>query len=178
VATPAGGDDAALPSFISDFDRVCTTQVGFSDASGYEPVAGAVHPVVLFEDYRGGNLVESSRTLPEGWKVEQDTDFEDNAELGAAELVACSTRVSERPTGTMCDFEDEGETVTLELVDASYELVVYEANTGEEVQRSTLEGSQGGECPFIATFQEGDTTFVSEPDDDAYINALKPVVAP
>jgi hypothetical protein len=174
---PVGGDET-LPGFIQDFDRVCTTQVGFSGAASYEAGPGP-HPVILFEDYRGGDLIESSRSLPEGWKVEQDSDFEDNRELAEVELIACSSRTSEAPTGVECDFEnDEEGTVTLELVDATYDLVVYEARTGEEVHRATLEGSAGGECPFIATFEKGDTTMVSEPEDDAYINALKGVVDP
>jgi hypothetical protein len=174
--TTEAEDDADLPDFLGDFARVCTTQVGYDGAADY--VAGpGVHPVILFEDYRGGDLVESSRTLPDGWSVEQDDDFEDNSELATAELLACSNRTEERPTGTMCDFENDDDTVTLELVDASYELVVYAAKTGEEVQRSTLEATSDG-CPFIATFQEGDTAYVVEPEDDQYVNALKGVVAP
>lgn len=165
-----------MPAFLGEFDRVCTTQVRFPGVAAYEAAPG-VHPVVLFEDFRGEGFVESSRQLPGGWAVEQDTNFEDTSDLEAAQLVACSDRVKEIPTGIKCDFEDDGEKIQLELVDADYELKVYAATTGELKQEQTLQ-ARNTECPFIATFKKGDTTFVNEPSDDDYINALKPVVAP
>jgi hypothetical protein len=134
--------------------------------------------MVFFEDFRGGDFVESSRTFPEGWVVQEDSNFSDNTELADVQLIACSNRANETPTGKQCEFDNDGQSVTLELVDASYEVVVYEARTGHEVQRTTLDASAGGECPFVATFQKGDTTFVQEPDDDDYINALKPIIQP
>jgi hypothetical protein len=138
-----------------------------------------VHPVVLFEDYRGEGFIDSSRTLPAGWGVEQDADYEDNKDLEVTQLVACSDRTTESPTGVMCTFEgDKGEPATkLELVDATYELKVYAATTGELKHTATLE-AKNSECPFIATFEKGDKTFVNEPSDDDYIGALKPVVTP
>lgn len=169
-------DAPELPQFSSKFDRVCTTQVGFPGAASYESAAG-LHPVILFEEYRGKSYVSSSRTLPQGWTVKEDADFNDNSELKAVQLVACSDRVKESPTGKMCDFEDKGDKVKLELVDATYDLTIYAATSGKQVQKSTLE-AKTTDCPYIAAFQKGDTTFVSQPSDDQYIAALKPVIAP
>ena len=134
--------------------------------------------MVFFEDYRGGDLVESGRTFPEGWVVKQDDNFSDNSELEKVEVIACSKRADLKPTGQKCDFDSDGTTVTLELVDASYQLTVFAAVTGEKLTDTTLQATSGGECPVIATFQKGDTTFVAEPDDDAYINALKATIQP
>lgn len=164
-----------LPAFASDFDRVCTTQVGFPGAASYEPGAG-IHPVLFFEEADNGAYVTTSRSLPQGWAIEEDSNFQDNSELKAIQLIACSDRVKETPTGKKCEFDADGSTVTLELVDASYELKVYTATTGKQVHAAQLE-AKTTECPFIATFKKGDTKYVSEPDDDAYVAALKPVVA-
>ena len=168
-----------VPQFLGDLERVCTTQLGYLGVSAYERGQGMVHPVVLFEDYRGEGFVESSRSLPAGWQVEQDTDYEDNEDLKVTELVACSDRTAESPTGIVCTFEgDDGEPpAKLELVDATYEVKVYAARTGELLHSTTLEATET-ECPFIATYEKGDKTFVDQPSDDEYIGALKPVVTP
>jgi hypothetical protein len=170
-----------VPAFLSDYERVCTTQVGFGGASAYEAAPG-VHPVVLFEDYRGEGFVQSSRSLPAGWAVQEDTDFKNTSDLAKAELVACSDRVKETPTGKQCTFKgdedakgDDAKPVDLELVDATYELKVYEARTAKLLSTSTLEATST-ECPFIATFKKGDSTFVDQPSDDDYTAALKAAV--
>lgn len=174
----AEGAADEVPAFIGDFDRVCTTQVGFGGVAAYEKAPG-IHPVVLFEDFRGeDSFVESSRQLPAGWGVTQDDNFEDSSELEATQLIACSDRTAESPTGIRCEFDDdEAGKVELELVDATYELTVYAAATGEVQHEQTLEAKETT-CPFIATFRKGDTTLVDRPSDDEYIAALKPVVAP
>lgn len=175
-ARGSSGSDEEVPAFMTDFDRVCTTQVGFPGVTAYEDGPG-LHPVVLFEDHRGEGFVQSSRTLPAGWSIEQDADYEDNSDLEPTQLIACSDRTTETPTGVKCEFESDGKKVELELVDADYELTVYAATTGEVKHQQTLE-ARNTECPYVAAFKKGDTTFVNQPSDDDYIAALKPVVAP
>lgn len=176
-AEPAG--DGELPDFLSDFDRVCTTQVGFDGAAAYDPAGPAPHPTVLFESFGAdGDLVQSGRSsLPAGWLVEEDADFEDNAELAETELVACLQRTEETPNGTECEFDSDGDTVTLELVDTVSELTVYAASTGDEVLSTTLEAATT-ECPFFASFDPDDLRFFNEPSDDELIAALAPIVEP
>ena len=180
TTSAAAGGATETPAFLADLDRVCTTQVGFGGLTAYEQAPG-VHPVALFEDFRGeDDFLETSRQLPAGWAVEQDADYEDASELEAIQLVACADRVAESPTGIRCEFDDKDDgagKVELELVDATYELKVYAATTGELVHEARLEAKET-DCPFIATFRKGDTTFVDQPSDDEYIAALKPVVAP
>jgi hypothetical protein len=162
-----------------DFDRVCETQVGFGGATAYGGGPG-IHPVVLFADWgEPPSLLESSATLPAGWKVEQDMDFNDNSELAAAQLVACARRTATTATGISCEFNlSSGEEISLELTDTVYELSVYEATTGEQVgETQTIEAS-ATECPFSAVFREGDTQVFNDPTDDQYVNALKEFVAP
>jgi hypothetical protein len=182
TTTAAGADpETEVPAFLSDYERVCTTQVGFGGAGSYEKAPG-VHPVVLFEDYRGEGFVQSGRQLPAGWAVQEDTNFKDTSDLAKAELVACSDRIKETPTGKQCTFKGDekakgadAEPVDLELVDATYELKVYEARTAELVSTATLEATST-DCPFIATFKKGDTTYVEQPSDDQYTAALKAAI--
>jgi hypothetical protein len=184
ASAEGGADDAEteVPKFLGDYERVCTTQVGFAGASAYEEAPG-VHPVVLFEDYRGEGFVQSSRSLPAGWAVTEDSDYEDTSDLAKAQLIACSDRTKETPTGKRCTFKGDKDAkeakdradVELELVDATYEHTVYEARTGEKKTTTTLE-AHDADCPFIATFKTGDTTFVSQPSDDEYTAALKAIV--
>lgn len=167
---------AELPTFISDFDRVCTTQVGFGGAAPYDDASPGLHPMVLFESFGAdGTLLESSREFPAGWAVEQDSNFEDNSELAAVQLVVCSVRVGGTPNGTKCEFDSDGETLTLELVDATYEVTVHRAATGEEVGAFTLDAAST-ECPYVVSVEPGDTQHFNEPTDDDLIVALRPFV--
>jgi hypothetical protein len=166
---------AELPDFANDFDRVCTTQVGFPGATSYEPVPGT-HPMLFFEEYDGKSWVNSSRTFPQGWAIKEDTNFKDNSDLKPVQLIACADRVKETPTGKQCEFDDKGTKTKLELVNSTYQLTVYTATTGKSVKTETLE-TKTTECPYFATFKKGDTTWVDTPSDDQYIAALKSVVA-
>ena len=174
TTTPEVAGDEDLPSFASDFDRVCTTQTGFPGAT---PVSeSGPHPVILFTETDGGVLITSSIDLPSGWAVEEDSNFEDNSELAATELVACAQVETTEANGTSCDLEGEdGETVTLDLVDVTYSLAVYEATTGEEVGSDTLEAAST-DCPTFVFVDEGQTDYFNTPSEDDYINALKPYV--
>lgn len=180
-ATPTGETAAdELPAFMQEFDRVCETQVGFAGAAAYDASPG-LHPVVLFTDFDDPpTLIESSQTLPAGWTITQDADFADNSELADVQLVACSRRTKATPNGTKCDFtsNDSGTTITLELTDTVYVLTVYAAATGQQVGEPTTLEASDTECPFFATFEEGDTQFLNDPTEDQYVNALKGIVAP
>lgn len=164
-----------LPDFIDDFIRVCENQIGFGGAATYTAGPGP-HLMAFFEEF-DDSLIRSSRELPAGWMVEQDSDFEDNSEFAPVELVVCGVRTDERPNGTTCDFDDEGETVTLELVDTTYEYTAYEATTGEEVGSFTLEGNST-ECPLFALLDEEDPTYRNDPVDEEVIGGLQPIVDP
>src|SRR5581483_5360037 len=97
--------------------------------------------------------------------IKQDDNFSDNSEFKRVQVIACSKRGELKPTGKKCDFDSDGTTVTLELVDATYTLTAYAAVTGEQLLTTKLQGVSGTDCPFIATFQKGDTTVVAEPTD-------------
>ncbi len=166
-----------LPAFSTDWATVCTTQVGFAGAKEYAPGPGT-HTIVYMENYRDeGNYITSSRALPAGWALTEDDDYADNSEFADVELVGCLDRTGTTPTGIQCDFEDEGVTTTLELVDADYDLTIYAATSGESIGTKSITATED-ECPFIATFQDGDTEFVASPSDDDIVNALKEFVAP
>ncbi|BAN03814.1 hypothetical protein [Ilumatobacter coccineus] len=169
---------ADLPQFLSDFERVCTTETGFAGATPYSDGPGP-HPFVLLVESDSGSMFD--RTIsdaPPGWAIETDLDFDDNSEFVATELIACATQSSAEPTGIMCDLElDDDSVVTLELVDVTMDLTIREATTGNVVGTETLDGSDA-ECPFFALINDGDTQHMNTPTDDDYISALKPYVAP
>ncbi len=166
-----------LPQFSTEFDQLCTTQVGFPGAAEYTSDPGP-NVIVYMENYRDeGTYVTSSRALPAGWALQEDDDYEDNSEFAAVELVGCLDRTETTPTGIDCEFDDDGTTITLELVDASYDLTVYAAATAEVVGTKSITAAET-ECPFIVSTEDGDTEHVATPSDDDIVNALKEFVAP
>jgi hypothetical protein len=181
-STSAGGGRATteeeLPMFMADFSRVCSTQVGFPGAKAYEAVPGAVHPIVFFEENEHSDFIQSGVTLPAGWTVTEDANYEDNTELAGIELVGCASIVETTPNGTQCEFDDDGQSISLELVNVTYEVAVYEATTGKVVGTPTTVKAESTECPFVVAYDDGDTTYNLSLDVDDVINALKPAVAP
>lgn len=167
-----------LPQFLSDFDRVCTTETGFGGATPYSDGPGP-HPFVLMQESDAGYIFERDLSdAPAGWNIQTDSDFDDNSEIVPTELIACSIRSGTAPTGIMCDLEgDDGSVTTLELVDVTFELKILEATTGAVVATDTIEAVDT-ECPFFVFVDEGDTQHFNTPTEDQYINAVKAFVAP
>lgn len=190
---PASGDESApadepategslvedLPQFLSDFDRVCTTETGFGGATPYSAEGPGPHPFVLMQESDSGKIFERDLSdAPAGWNIQTDSDFDDNSEIVPTELIACSQKTATTPTGIMCDLEmDDDSTVTLEVVDQTFVLTIREATTGNAIGTERIEATDA-ECPFFVFIDEGDTQYFNTPDEDQYINALKPYVAP
>jgi len=168
--------DGEVPQFSSDFNRLCTTQVGFEGAAEYTEGPGP-HPAIIFEDVDGEETyIESSGEFPEGWVIEQDSNFEDNSDLAPTELIVCAAHASTTPNGTDCELDNDGEAVSLELVDVTYELTVYSAKTGEQVGEPVQVEAASTDCPFVVAYEEGDTQYFNRLADDDLINALRPVI--
>jgi hypothetical protein len=166
-----------LPRFMSDFSRVCTTQVGFGGATPYDSSA-AVHPVAVFEnDGEDGSYFQSIPTLPAGWTITPDPNANDNSALAAVQLVACVHRTATVATGVQCNFDNDGKTVTLGLADASYDVTIYAATTGQKLGATAVD-AKTSDCPYVAVFREGETQYVSSLTDDDLTNAVKPYVMP
>lgn len=177
VPVDSADDGPELPAFASDFDRLCTTQVGFAGATPLAAGPGP-HPMVLFEETDSGILITTSKTLPAGWLVVEDSNFDDNSDLAPTELVGCSQITAQTPNGVSCDLEDdEGKVTTLDLVDVTYELTVYEATTGAVVGTETL-AAASTDCPTFVFIDDDQTQFFNSPDADAYTNAVKAYITP
>ncbi len=170
--------DVDLPKFVSDFDRVCTTQVGFAGATPLSDGAAGPRPIAVFQETDSGSLITTSFDLPAGWEIENDNDYDNNDEVAPIELVGCSTVTAQTPNGVSCDLEgDDDEVITLGLVDQSFELNVYEAVTGELLGTETIDAADA-DCPMFVFVDEGQTEYFNTPDADQYINALKAYVTP
>jgi hypothetical protein len=136
-----------------DFEDVCRrgtmTQV---PAYSPEPGSGKIHPIVIFErrdaDSNSFSYESSNRDFPVPWVVEFEGDFT------VIELVACVTRI-EGDFVEACEYADDedDEVFMLNVHNASYEVVVYSANQGEELGKTTLEAEADG-CPMFHMFSE------------------------
>ncbi|MFK7919736.1 MAG: hypothetical protein AB8G14_16795 [Ilumatobacter sp.] len=164
-------DPTELPANNREFNRLCTTPVGFGGATPLTDGAGGPRPVELFQESDSGLFVTSTIDAPAGWVV-------DDASLQAVELVACSSIGTLVDNGVTCSLEsDDGTVTTLTLLNGTYDLVVYEAVTGAVVASTTLEANST-DCPLIALVDEGQTELLATPEPEAYIEALQSVVEP
>ena len=170
----AAVDEAAITQvFPDDFAQVCNG-IAFAPAKSYEPTAGTVHNLYVFDrENDSESFSKSYRELPEGWEL----SFEESQNT---QLVACLTITAQELANT-CEFPpEEGETLayTLETYDTTYDMAVYAAQSGELLDNKTLE-LQGDECPMFHLFTEGEPLDTSNPDySQALLEFVKPYVQP
>lgn len=147
--TDGTGSTAAAPDtlFSDDFESVCRGAT-VAAATPYESGTPGLHPVLVFSG-EDPEYSQDFTTLPDGWSAQYP-------ELAATELVACVDRLSATKVET-CDGYDvelEGD-YSVETYDAIYEVTLYAATTGREIDRVTFDVPATG-CPSFVMFTEGE----------------------
>lgn len=167
-------DESVLTQvFPDDYAQVCNG-IAFDPAKAYEPSAGNVHHLYVF-DRRDDNesFTKSYRELPDGWEI----PWEESQET---QLVACLT-VTEETLANTCEFPpEEGETdaYVLETYAVTYDVAIYVAKSGEQLDTTTFDLA-GEDCPMFHMFTEGELTDTSIPDySQALLEFVKPYVQP
>ncbi|NEQ45808.1 MAG: hypothetical protein F6K00_20600 [Leptolyngbya sp. SIOISBB] len=167
-------ETVAAQVFPDDFAQVCN-EIGFAPAQAYESTPGEVHPIYVFERANETEAYSKSyRDLPEGW----EKDWEASQET---QLVACLTLTQETLSNT-CEFPpEEGETdvYVLETYDTAYDVAIYHAKSGEQLDSTTFELQADDECPMFHMFTEGELADKSNPDySQVLLEFVKPYVQP
>ncbi|MEM1279713.1 MAG: hypothetical protein AAGG53_06720 [Cyanobacteria bacterium P01_H01_bin.152] len=172
--TPIVDETVAEQVFPDDFAQVCNG-IGLAPAAAYEPMPGEIHHLYVFErDSDTAAYAKSYRDLPEGW----EKDWEDSQNT---QLVACLT-VTQATLAKTCEFPpEEGETdvYVLETYNTAYDVAIYHAQSGEQLNSTTFELPADDECPMFHMFTEGELTDTSSPDySQALLEFVKPYVQP
>lgn len=172
TAPAAAAPATAAPAkrlFSFDFADVCLG-AGQPEAAAYTPAAGSVSPVLVFlKDSEAGRYNSRSGQVPKTW----ENTYQD---VEKTQLVACMT-VKSRSKVKDCPFKmDDGATYVAELNNTVYDLTVYEAKTGKEVQKTTLD-QKAGECPTFKMFSK--KVEIQDADyKEALTKFVKPLVQP
>lgn len=148
TSTPPGAEDLA---------GVCEGNAQPS-APDYDKTAGAI--VVYEDDGDGYEFRDYTDTLPEGTLAVDPTE---------ASLVVCLEVKSSEVVDT-CTFDDPdtGETFRSQLANATYSVKLYEAKSGDELERERGLRAVARECPESTGFPQGDSskTAYARPLDD------------
>lgn len=160
--------------FSNDYAQVCN-QVPLAAAASYEQTAGATHPVLVFSrEDASSAFSEAYSTLPQGWKL----DFPDTQKT---ELVACLT-ITQNTLNRVCEFEPDeagGAAYKLELYDTNYDVALYAANSGEQLDAASFELKADDECPMFHMFTEGELTDSQQASfEQPLLDFIKPYVQP
>jgi len=171
-AQPAPADSVAVPevNILTDFGDVCRG-VRLPGATAYDAARAGVHPLVTMAgdppDYGS-----AGSGLPDQWDpvVGQEQ---------TVELVACLDRVSSTVSQTCTGYKDNDDKDTgntVEVYDATYDVRLVAATTGEVVGQTQLEAT-GEPCPMLVFFDAGQTVkaWYGEPTD-ALTSWLAPFV--
>ena len=146
-------DPAELQSF--HLAKMCTGTV-IEAAAEYDASGSGPHKIALYNqngfDETVYDLMFPSQTdLPEDWTTPFDQPFSD------IELVGCLSRTETTLVDTCEGYEidEEDREGTVEIYDATYELAIYAAQTGELLGTETIE-TYMDECPSFVMFSTGD----------------------
>jgi hypothetical protein len=160
--------DGEVFLFRDDFRPVCNGST-VSDAAPYQAGEPGPHPVMAFAG-AAPDYGEQFISLPDDWGTEI-------GEEELTELVVCMDRTSQTSAQVCEGYEDEGITWSVELFDASYDIVVRAATTGEEIASTSLVAA-ADQCPIFSSYREGDPN--PKPDyavpEDAMVEFLSEFV--
>lgn len=171
TSAPGGAEPGTPPTFNELGWAVCDGGIGYAGNPVYDGAAPGPHAIALFATPAAGYSVlpVTDRNLPEWSLIDRGTP-------ASAELVGCMAELSRTARGIECEFPfSDGSEQMLPVFDATYELTVRVAQTGELLQTTELTATSDG-CPARLRFLANVTEYVNEVSDDALIAALAPVV--
>jgi hypothetical protein len=165
--TDTGAPAATIPpditlaavNILTDFGDVCRG-VKLTGATPYEPARAGVHPVVF--EVGVHPTYDGAITMPDHWAPV-------TGEEHTVELVACLSRTSETLVQTCDGYQDDAGNDTgntIEMFDATYDVRVLVATSGEELGAMQLT-AESLECPMFHFF-DSDTAVdqvYAEPSD-------------
>ncbi len=157
AADGAGADASTAPpttalaevNILTDFADVCRG-ISLPGATAYDAARPGVHPVMyaIGEHPSYDDVIAS---MPTTWDPVTGEEF-------TTELVACIARTEATLVQTCEGYESDDEPTgnVVEVYDATYEVRLLTATTGEEVDATTIT-APGGDCPLLFFFDEGES---------------------
>jgi hypothetical protein len=180
VTAACGGDDGGggsadgVPRFVSGYAATCTDQAAFGGAAPFEADEDPFPIAFLYDIDDQGTFFLGDTRLPEGeaaTELSAPDDAGEQARLAALSVVGCLDVASSEPSEQTCDFEDDdGNTTSLQVLDATYEVSLYEAKTGEAIGSATFDvDGDTYTCPIVMSIDDGQTTLLpsAEPEDSS-----------
>lgn len=132
--------------FRSDFEHVCNGAT-VSQAAPYVPTEPGPHPLMVFAG-AAPNYGQQFVLVPDDWETEIGDEE-------MTQLVVCLDRTSQTSVELCEGYEDEGTTWAIETFDATYDVRLLTATTGEELAATTMSAA-AGDCPFFSFYDEDD----------------------
>ncbi|MFO0571378.1 MAG: hypothetical protein U0263_37460 [Polyangiaceae bacterium] len=143
--TPTQEPSEDIGKTITDLDlaKACN-ELPTKGSKAYDSATGRIHPTIVFSRKNDNDKFTKSYDSDfDGWKAEAAKDYE---------LVACVTTKSSTKAKE-CKFDSKTPVHYLDLEDASYEMVVYEAATGKQVGKKSVDLKVDKDCPMIWMFK-------------------------
>jgi hypothetical protein len=155
----------ALPdvNILTDFADVCRG-TSLPGATPYDPARSGVHPVryAIGEHPSYDDVIAS---MPTQWDPVTGQEF-------TTELVACIARTTATPVQTCEGYEDDGQATgnVVELYDATYDVRLLAATTGDEIATTTIEATSG-DCPMLFFFDPDENVGIDHADPGDQLTA-------
>ena len=171
-SSDAGAGVPAAPTvdILTDFGDVCRG-VSLPGATAYDPARTGTHPLVTMSG-EGADYQTSLALLPDEWDPVTGQEQ-------TVELVACLARTSSTLTQTCTGYLDDDKQNTgnaVELYDASYNVQLIAATTGEVIATTQLDATEDT-CPSFVFFDADESVkpWYAEPTDELTV-FLAPLV--
>lgn len=155
-----GSSDTTAASeflFSGDFEQVCRG-IPQEGGSAVGTATGA-SPLLVFAGV-DPEYNQAFGVVPDEWQPE----FGEEATI---EMVLCLSRTSETASELCEGYQDDGIEWAVQTFDASYDVQLRAATTGEVIASTTLDAVSDG-CPMFSSYSEGDPSPIPDyarPDD-------------
>jgi hypothetical protein len=166
------GSADGVPPFVERYRATCLSGAAFGGAPAYDE-GDDPFPVAFLSrlpdgDDPGTFFVRTDQ-VGEGRAAEETSDPDDadeQARIASISVVACMEAADTEAGGETCEFEgDDGDTISLDLLDTTYEVTLRSAKTGAVIGTASFDvEADETNCPIIASIDEGQTTMLPRTD--------------
>ena len=139
----------------SSFSAVCE-----NDRISTAPEYGKPYNIAAF--YEGLGIMD------ETWLPVPSDKWAGSDEFSEINAVACLERTKgSEAKSTSCDYDDDGNSITVDYYSAEYGIELREAKTGKVIRDLGTVSGTAGSCPFIASYDRRSQKMYAAPDGDA-----------
>lgn len=157
-----GSASAVTADSIYDMSKACTNNYSISNAGTY--VRGSSKVVVFNNSVQSESYYGTLSVIKDSWRTNS---------VSEAGLIVCMEASEGTSAGKSCDYESNGEKVSIPLYHTSYQVRVIEAKTGQVLTTQNIK-TNSNQCPSFTSYQKSNPKVYESPKGDMVEGVITP----